>query len=104
MPRYYSAKTDHNQPEIAEAFRRHGWYVLPIHRIKNACDLMISRRFSHGKVTVAVEVKNGSLPPSARKLSDGESTFRDNWQGHWRLVESIEDVLTIHNEFMTEPQ
>lgn len=104
MPRYYSAKTDHNQTEIAEAFRRHGWYVLPIHRIKNACDLMISRRFNHGSVTVAVEVKNGRQKPSNRKLSDGEKTFREEWQGHWRLAESVDDVLAIHNEFMNPPQ
>lgn len=103
MSRYYSAKTDHNQDELAEAFRGLGWSVLLIHRIKNACDLMIAKQFHHGIVTVAVEVKNGSLPPSGRKLSDGEIKFRDNWQGHWRLAESIDDVLAIHNEFMTSP-
>lgn len=42
-----------------------------------------------------VEIKDSSKPPSARKLSEGEQSFRDTWQGEWRLVESENDVLSI---------
>lgn len=86
-----AAKVDDNQSEIVKAFRATGWTVLIISQLKNCCDIMISK---NGR-TVAIEIKDGAKPPSARKLSEGEQKFKDAWQGEYALVESIEDVLKI---------
>lgn len=86
-----AAKIDANQPEVVKAFRQAGWSVLHTHQLKNACDLFVSK----SGITIAVEVKDGSLVPSKRKLTDGEKEFRDGWQGRWELVEFISDVERI---------
>lgn len=89
-----AAKVDDNQKEIVALFRKLGWYVLIVSQLKNCCDIIISK---NGR-TVAIEIKDGSKPPSARKLSEGESRFRDEWLGEWALVESNDDVIAIDYE------
>lgn len=89
--RYHSAKVDDNQAEIVKAFRGMGAGVFLVHRLKNFCDIMIVYK----GVTVAVEIKDGAKVPSARKLTEGEEKFRDEWESHggqWALIESIEDA------------
>jgi hypothetical protein len=93
MPFMRNARVDDNQPEIVKEFRRLGWYVLIISQLKNCCDIMVSK----GGVTIAIEIKDGSKPPSARKLSKGEQEFKDDWLGRWELVESIDDVININS-------
>lgn len=83
-----AAKTDANQPEIVKHLRKLGWYVLIISQLKNCCDLIISK---NGR-TIAIEVKDGSKPPSQRKLTDGELKFQREWQGEYLVIESIEDI------------
>jgi hypothetical protein len=48
--------------------------------------------------TIAIEIKDGNKPPSARKLSKGEQQFKDEWLGEWRLVENDNDVIAINEE------
>lgn len=86
-----AARVDDNQPEIVKAFRDLGWYVLIISQLKNCCDIMVSK---NGR-TIAVEIKDGSKPPSKQKLSSGELKFKDEWQGEYLLITCIDDVLNI---------
>jgi len=83
-----AAKVDKNQPEIVKALRKMGWYVLIISQLKNCCDIIISK----DGVTVAVEIKDGDLPPSQRKLSEGELKFKNEWQGNYLIIESLDDL------------
>lgn len=89
-----AARADANQPEIVECFRSLGWYVLIISQLKNCCDIMASK----GGQTIAIEIKDGSKPPSARKLSTGEQKFKDEWLGRWELIESVDDVIKLNGE------
>lgn len=89
-----AAKKDANHVEVVGLFRKLGWYVLDVAQLKNCCDIIVSKA---GR-TIAAEIKDSSKPPSARKLSEGEAKFRDEWLGEWRLVESEEDVLKINEE------
>jgi len=86
-----AARVDDNQPEIVEAFRRLGWSVLIISQLKNCCDIFVSK---NGR-TVAVEIKDGSKPPSKRKLTEGEAEFKKDWQGEYAIIESVEDVFSL---------
>jgi hypothetical protein len=86
-----AARVDDNQPAIVAAFRKLGWSVLIISQLKNCCDIIVAK----GGVTIAVEIKDGDKPPSARKLSEGEQGFKDNWLGRWELIESINDVIEL---------
>ena len=87
-----AAKVDANQPEIVKAFRDLGWYVLIISQLKNCCDIIVSR---DGR-TVAVEIKDGAKKPSEQKLSKGELKFRDEWQGEYALIKSVDDVISLN--------
>lgn len=80
--RYHTAKADANQPEIVDAFRKLGAYVLHIHRLKNCCDLVVLYK---GQV-VMVEVKMPS-----KKLTKGEDEFAQAWTrngGKWACIRS----------------
>ena len=86
-----AAKKDANHNEVADAFKSLGYSVLDVSQLKNCCDLIAAK----GKRTIAVEVKDGSKPPSARKLSSGEMQFKADWCGEWALVESVNDVIEL---------
>lgn len=86
-----AAKVDANQPEIVKAFRDLGWYVLIISQLKNCCDIIVSKK---GR-TIAVEIKDGSKPPSQQKLSEGEVKFKNEWQGEYMIVNCVEDILNL---------
>ena len=87
-----NARVDANQPETVKAFRDLGWSVLIISQLKNCCDLVISKE----GYTMLIEVKDGNKPPSAQKLTEGESKFFSNWKGDWDIVTSIDDVIKIN--------
>ena len=89
-----ACKIDVNQPELVKYFREWGCTVLIVSNLKNCCDIFISL---HGR-TIAIEIKDGKKPKSARKLTDGELIFKKEWKGAWRLCESIKDADKIINE------
>ena len=89
-----AARVDANQPEIVKAFRKLEWSVLIISQLKNCFDILVSK---NGR-TVAVEIKDGDKPPSQRKLTQGEQKFKDEWQGDYRVIESVCDVEALNRE------
>ena len=86
-----AARVDANQPEIVKTFRKIGWYVLIISQLKNGCDILVSK----GGRTIAVEIKDGSKSASKQKLTPGEEKFREEWQGEYRLITCVDDVLLL---------
>ena len=83
-----AARTDSNHAEIVAAYRKRGYSVLDVSKLKNCCDLFVAR---NGQ-TWAVEIKDGKKPPSKRKLTDGEQTFRDGWKGMYVIIEKELDI------------
>jgi hypothetical protein len=68
MPRY-AARVDANQARIVKALRKIGVAVTPLHTVGNGCgDLLASFR----GIWAVLEIKDGSKPPSARKLTPAE--------------------------------
>ena len=89
-----AARIDANQPEIVKAFRSLGWYVLIISQLKNCCDIIVSK----SGMTIAVEIKDGSKQLSQQKLSSGELKFKNEWQGEYRLINCVDDVVSLNKE------
>ena len=87
-----AAKVDVNQPEIVAALRKCGWYVLIISQLKNCCDIIVSKE---GR-TIAIEIKDGDKSPSQQKLSTGELKFQDEWQGEYKIVNCVADVIELN--------
>ena len=89
-----NAKVDSNQSEIVSALRRVGCYVLHLHQLKNCFDLLICWRGQ----TWCVEVKDGSKPPSKRKLTEGEQACKDELERvgvKYHIIESVDQALRL---------
>lgn len=94
-----AAKADANQPIIVAALRRCGFVVAHCHTVGGGFpDLVIARRGWTG----LVEVKDGSKPPSARKLTPDEAEFHAKWPGEIYILETVEDVLKLNERFISE--
>ena len=89
-------RKDRNHQEIVAKLRSCNCSVLDVAALKNCCDLFVA----HQGRTWAVEIKDGEKPPSGRKLTEGEESFRLQWMRHgeWRLITSVEDAMKMLKE------
>ena len=85
-------KSDSNQPAIVKALRDMGASVLVMSALGNgAPDICVGYR----GVNFLFEIKDGEKPPSQRKLTPDEIDFRNAWNGHAQVVNSLEDAISI---------
>ena len=90
----WAKKVDANQKEIVRCFRDLGAKVFPTHGVGSGFpDLVVqyaypARRFK--METMLVEIKDGSLSKSRRRLTDDQAEFHANFLCH--IVESEKDV------------
>lgn len=90
-----AAKIDGNQPHIVAYLRGLGASVEHLHSVGKGCpDLLVGYRGRN----LLLEVKDGSRPPSARRLTPDEQAWHADWRGSVVVVESVEDVVKILEE------
>lgn len=88
-----AARVDANQREIVQALRQCGASVAITSAVGNGFpDLVVA---APGGATVLVEIKDGTKPPSARRLTPAEEEFRSSWCGRWTLVESVDEAVAL---------
>lgn len=92
-----AARKDRNHNEIAKAFESFGWSILDISQLKNCADIVVAR----AGVTFVIEIKDGKKPKSARKLTDGEQSFKDRWRGNYAIIETLGDVQKLNAQIFT---
>lgn len=90
-----AARKDDNQIEIEAAFRACGFEVADTSRLGDGFPDLTVYRPANG--VLLVEVKDGSKPPSARKLTPAEADFARRFPV--KLVESVDDVLTLAGQY-----
>ncbi len=87
-------RTDDNHPEIVEALRKTGHSVVSLASLGGGIpDLLVGRN----GINCLLEVKDGSKPPSQRKLTDSESGFITDWRGQVSVVTDIQSALDAVN-------
>ena len=88
-----AAKVDDNQADIVRTFRSLGCTVMPLHTVGRGCpDLLVG---ISGE-THLVEVKDGSKPPSARRLTPDQVSFHEGWKGHpIHIVNNIGEAISL---------
>lgn len=87
----YAKRVDDNQGAIVQALRQVGARVQLLHAVGRGCpDLLVGFR----GLNVLLEVKDGSKPPSARKLTADEQAWHDDWPGQVAVVASADEALT----------
>jgi hypothetical protein len=90
-----AARVDRNQAEIVEALRKGGCTVFPTHQVgKGFPDIFV---WSKGQPYL-LEIKDGSKPPSARKLTEDEESFHQLFHdmrqaGLLAVVASVDEAL-----------
>ncbi len=83
-----AARRDANHGAVVKAFERLGCSVIDVASTPCGFDLLVG----YGGLTMPVEVKDGTKPPSARNLTENEQKIHDRWTGGKRLVINMEDV------------
>jgi len=87
-----AARVDANQEQIVSALRACGAYVRIVTQGEGLPDLLVGYR----GYTLLLEVKDGRKPPSARKLTEAEEKFFQEWKGGLLAkVESVDEALDI---------
>lgn len=85
-------RIDSNQPDIVQALRGVGATVTPTHELgKGFPDLAIGFR----GVTYLAEIKDGSKPPSKRKLTPDEQKWHETWRGQVAIIETVDQALKL---------
>jgi len=89
-----AAKVDSNQPEIVKALRKIGATVLITSQLKNAFDILVGYRSR----LFIIEIKDGTLVPSKRKLSPGDIRCKTEFERvgvTYHIANSVRDALNI---------
>ena len=99
MPRI-AAKVDSNQGEIVRFLRSIGASVASIATVGTGVpDLIVGYR----GVNYLVEVKDGSKPPSQRRLTPAEEKFHAEWRGTVHIVNDTDGAYDmLFAPFITE--
>jgi hypothetical protein len=85
-------RVDDNQRKIVEQLRKLNISVQHLHTIGQGCpDLLLGFRNRN----FLVELKDESKPASAKKLTDDEQEFFNEWNGQVSKCESLEEILKV---------
>ena len=86
----YANRIDANQNQIVDALRKAGAVVRIISQGDGIPDLLVGYK----GYTILMEVKDGDKVPSARKLTEPEQKFFDDWRGGMLVViNSVEEAI-----------
>ena len=78
LRRGHAGRVDANQSDIVDVLRSYGFNVYSLATVGSGMpDLLVG----YQGVTYLIEVKDGSKPPSARKLTDDEAEWHATWSG-----------------------
>lgn len=88
-----AAKVDANQGEIVDALRAAGCGVVSLAAVGHGIpDLLVHGPF-YPWALLLLEIKDGSKPPSAQKLTDDQEKFHARWKGAIKVVRSVDEAL-----------
>jgi hypothetical protein len=89
----YARRVDRPHAEIREALEDCGCTVLDVSRVAGCgCDLVVWTPRGHA---YAVEVKDGSKPPSKRALTDSEAALAFRLPRHYRVIGSVDEAIAL---------
>ena len=83
----YAVRRDANESDIVAALERIGCTVARA----DIVDLIVGYR---GR-TLLLECKDGSKPPSARKLTPNQLKLLSGWRGQYDVVKSVEEAIAV---------
>ena len=92
--RGHRGKVDANQAALVRELRQLGYSVVSLASVGDGCpDILCGDRRT--KTNYLFELKDGTKPPSARKLTEAEAAFHAAWCGQIAVVETTEQALRV---------
>ena len=90
-----ACKVDDNQREIVKKLRKIPGVTVSITSAlgDGFPDIVVGYK----GVNHLIEIKDGSKPPSRRKLTPAEEKFHDLWTGRVDICNSFEEVIKVLN-------
>lgn len=91
----YARRVDANQSEVVEALRACGWYVCVTSAFGGGFFDAIAVK--PGRVTF-LEIKDGSKPPSARRLTEAEQAMHADFRAAGAdvvILETMEQAISL---------
>lgn len=85
-----AARVDANHGAIRQMYRDLGCSVADTFRLGSGFPDLVIALFGQ---THLVEVKDGSKPPSERKLTKDEQEFHNSWHAKIWVIKDINDVI-----------
>lgn len=93
-------KVDANHWNIVQALRDLGCSVQSLASVGNGCpDLVVALR----NCIWLCEVKDGSKPPSQRKLTADEQEWHERWKSEVHILYSVEDAVKMVTSAIPHP-
>lgn len=88
-------RVDGNHKAICKALRDAGCGVLDLSAVGKGCpDLLVHPpEFPENRIAFLMEIKDGSKPPSARKLTKPQEKFHAEWKGWIFTVTNPQEAL-----------
>jgi hypothetical protein len=86
-----AARRDENHGTIRAVFEGLDCSILDVASCPCGFDLIVGYKTQ----AVAVEVKDGAKPPSARKLTENEFSAHLNWRGPKAIVTNNEEAAAV---------
>ena len=92
-------RKDSNHTDIVGTFRACHCSVFDTASIGGgAPDIIAACPSKNGYINILVEIKDGSKPPSQRKLTVDEYEFQQTWRGKYVVITSVDDVIELLRE------
>lgn len=86
-------RVDANQKKVVEQLRKLGCSVAVTSMIgKGFPDFIVGLR---GSKNFLIELKDGSKPPSQRKLTPDEVKFHAGWRGQIAVCNNIDEIIKL---------
>ena len=85
-------RADENQSQIVAGLRAAGCSILHLHEVGHGCPDILCFHPRTGRYHL-MEIKNGSLSLSRRKLTPDEERFHKTWKGPILIIESLDAAL-----------
>ncbi len=89
---YRFARKDANHDEVVLAFKALGFTVQETHMHRGlGFDCIVSK----GRQVLFIEIKDGTKPPSARKLEASELWAQASYPNNWKQITSVDEVIKV---------
>jgi hypothetical protein len=93
MIRRQTVKRDRNHAEVVKALTDAGCGVIDLSKVGDGCPDILAHGPTWPHTLVLIEIKDGELPPSHRKLTKAQEALHASWHGYIHVCKTVGEAL-----------